>query len=418
MTLSYTPRFKLAVPDFLTEPWHSEFAQAMESIDQILYNVLIAQSTSLWLNSTVYGVGDLVINPDSGAIFTCSVANTSTASPQTFTQELAAHPTYWTVLAPTLATQSEAEGGTENTKYMSPLRTKQGLSALQSQTSPVVPNSGIFYANSNILLGFTPQNGNKIKINGTLFDIPVAGIVGLANTNVYVSSIAGQNLAANTTYIVTAFNNAGVVTANYNAVNVGTTHRPSETVGNEGVEVLFDGIEFPGYTVIGIVRTNASAQFVDNQAQRLVRSWFNRSATPMQTWLSATQNTVSNTYDVISTGLKLEWVNFKFETVSFQFNGPFSAVAAAAEIHVSIGLDGSLSPQNTWGYNKPAAGALAVPISISLMITSAIGYHSASPLYHTTGANQIFAVVNADASGSRPTFRGMVTPYEAFTSVS
>src|SRR4249920_989060 len=40
MTISYTPHFHLAVPDFLSEPWHAEFAQAMQSIDDALYGVV------------------------------------------------------------------------------------------------------------------------------------------------------------------------------------------------------------------------------------------------------------------------------------------------------------------------------------------------------------------------------------------
>ena len=40
MTLTYTPHFHLAIPDFLSEPWHSEFATAMQSIDDALYSVV------------------------------------------------------------------------------------------------------------------------------------------------------------------------------------------------------------------------------------------------------------------------------------------------------------------------------------------------------------------------------------------
>jgi hypothetical protein len=284
MTLSYTARLKLAVPDFLTEPWHSEFAAAMDSIDSIIFNALIAQTTTLWLNSTAYVIGNTVINPDSGAIFTCAVAHTSTASPQTFTQELVAHPTFWTPLAPSLATQPEAEGGVENTKYMSALRTAQAIAALTAQSTPITPKDGRLIRTSATQLKFSPFAGNKIKINGNIYDIPTGGIAGLANTGVFVNSVAGQNLAASTVYKVYAQITAGVVTGHFNTVG----HRPSQASGNEGVEVGWDGAtEFPNLTLIGIIRTNSSSQFVDTATQRFVRTWFNRAAMPLRNHLTA-----------------------------------------------------------------------------------------------------------------------------------
>jgi microcystin-dependent protein len=129
MTLSFTKNLHLAVPDFLTEPWHSEFAQAMDSIDEIVFHALIAQDIDLWQNSTVYAIGSLVISPDTGGIFSAAVAHTSTAAPQTFAQEQIDHPTFWTPLGLRLATQAEAEAGIDNTKYMTPLRVAQAIDA-------------------------------------------------------------------------------------------------------------------------------------------------------------------------------------------------------------------------------------------------------------------------------------------------
>lgn len=130
MTLSYTLHLRLAVPDFLSEPWHAEFSQAMDSIDQAIYNALIAANTSLWLNSTTYAVGDIVINPQTGQLFTVAVAHTTAASPTTFAAYLAANPTFYLSFALSLATQAEAEAGVENTKYMSALRVAQAVAAL------------------------------------------------------------------------------------------------------------------------------------------------------------------------------------------------------------------------------------------------------------------------------------------------
>jgi hypothetical protein len=129
MTLSFTKNLHLAVPDFLTEPWHAEFAQAMDSIDEIVFHALIAQDIDLWHNSTAYTIGTLVISPDTGGIFSAAVAHTSSPAPQTFAQEQLDHPTFWTPLGLRLATQAEAEAGIDNTKYMTPLRVAQAIDA-------------------------------------------------------------------------------------------------------------------------------------------------------------------------------------------------------------------------------------------------------------------------------------------------
>jgi hypothetical protein len=132
MTLSYTPRFHLAVPDFLSEPWHAEFAAAMESIDQALFTAIVAQNTEVWFNSTIYVIGDIVIDPLTGTLYSAAVGHTS-SSTGTFHDELALHPDYWTSFAVTAASQSEAEAGTDNAKYMTPLRVAQAITA-QSPT--------------------------------------------------------------------------------------------------------------------------------------------------------------------------------------------------------------------------------------------------------------------------------------------
>ena len=88
---------------------------------------------------------------------------------------------------------------------------------------------------SSTTLASKPYNGNFIKINGTNYVIPNAGIAGLANTAVFVNGVAGQNLAATTDYWVFAFIIGGVITADFRTA---ATHAPSTTAGNEGVEIL------------------------------------------------------------------------------------------------------------------------------------------------------------------------------------
>ena len=123
---------------------------------------------------------------------------------------------------------------------------------------------------SSTQLAFKPYNGNFIKINGTNYTIPNAGIAGLANTGMFVNGVAGQNLAATTDYWVFAFINGGVVTADFRTA---ATHAPSTTAGNEASR--YDRRRQPHAD--RLVHTfGASAIFVDSATQRFVLSWFNR----------------------------------------------------------------------------------------------------------------------------------------------
>jgi len=132
-----------------------------------------------------------------------------------------------------------------------------------------LPDSGRLTYVSATALKFAPFKGNKIKINGSLYTIPNAGIAGLANTGVFVNGVAGQNLT-NTTYWVFAFDNGGTVTADFRTT---ATHATSTTAGNEGVEILTGN---DTRTLIGMCYVNSSLQFSDAAATRYVASWFNR----------------------------------------------------------------------------------------------------------------------------------------------
>lgn len=95
----HTAHFRFEIPDFNQEPWHAELENAIRSIDTAIYEALLTQSVDIWLNSTTYAVGAIVIDSATGLMWTCAVANTSSASPTTFAQERVAHPTYWNATA-------------------------------------------------------------------------------------------------------------------------------------------------------------------------------------------------------------------------------------------------------------------------------------------------------------------------------
>jgi hypothetical protein len=95
----FTAHFRFQIPDFNQDPWHAELEAAIRAIDTAIYEALLVQNVANWANSTVYAVGAIVIDPATGLMWTCGVANTSSASPTTFAQERVAHPTFWNVTA-------------------------------------------------------------------------------------------------------------------------------------------------------------------------------------------------------------------------------------------------------------------------------------------------------------------------------
>lgn len=106
MTLTYTRYFRFGIPDFLTEPWHADWATLVHSIDRVLYGVLLQRGISLWTNATAYVVGDLVFDSNDRFVYECLVAHTSAVSPTTFAEDRADNPSYWDAF--TFASAEEA----------------------------------------------------------------------------------------------------------------------------------------------------------------------------------------------------------------------------------------------------------------------------------------------------------------------
>lgn len=190
MTLHYTLHLKLAVPDFLSEPWHAEFDQAMNSIDQAIFNALIAANTTLWLNSTAYVIGDIVIDPQTGLLYVVSVAHTSAATPTTFAAFVAANPTFYTSFTLALATQAEAEAGIENTKYMSALRVAQAIAA-QSPVASIASQAQAEAGTDNLTMMTPLRVAQSIAVR-LLANIPGGRLTLTTGTPIMTAGVAAQ----------------------------------------------------------------------------------------------------------------------------------------------------------------------------------------------------------------------------------
>lgn len=237
MTISYTLHFHLAVPDFLSEPWHGEFAQAMDSIDNALWNIVGSTGATIWTNSTAYAVGALVIDVTTGRIFIALVDHTSAAAPTTFEQDRAAHPTFWATSILELATQAEAEAGVDNSKFMSPLRVAQAI-AVQSPVPGIASEAQAIDGTDNTTI-MTPLRVNQVS--GAAVSAQPGGRLTLSSGNpVMATSVTG---AANLFYtphlgrLIPVWGGSGFAAIDFwDELIAGlsdTTHNPSALTANK-----------------------------------------------------------------------------------------------------------------------------------------------------------------------------------------
>jgi hypothetical protein len=163
------------------------------------------------------------------------------------------------------------------------------------------PGAGILSFVSATQVKFAPCNGERVKINGLWYDIPSGGITA-ANTGIFLNGTGSSNLAASTLYYVYLFNNSGTLTVDFST----TGHATSATAGNVGTEIKSAD---DTRSLIGMVRTNVSAQFQEDGQNLLVASWFNRRSRDIQ--VSPGQfSTTSTTYVELSTGFRLSFLTW------------------------------------------------------------------------------------------------------------
>jgi len=223
-----------------------------------------------------------------------------------------------------------------------------------------LPNSGRLTFVSATQLAFKPYNGDRIKINGTIYAIPSGGIAGLTN----------GGLSANTTYYVYAFNSSGTITGEFSA----TAHVMSATAGNVGIEVKSGD---DTRSLIGLIRTNASSQFVNGSKQRFVVSWLNRM--PLTLWGGNTSAavTTSTTHVELTTAARTEFVTWgDFWSI---VTGSGSNSTANLGVGSAIMVDGALMAPTTQTLAQCFLANVQVTCGGAVVVDLAEGYHYATP---------------------------------------
>jgi hypothetical protein len=246
-----------------------------------------------------------------------------------------------------------------------------------------VPACGRLVVASGTVLVFTPFNGDKVKINGVIYNIG-SGISATIN-NCFVNNVPNQSLVAGTVYLVTVFNNSGTPAIDF---FTNLTHSPDTTnADNLGVETSSIN---RSRTVIGMVFIQGSTQFVDTAAVRGTISWFNRQNKNLTGANTNGVATASGTVVELTSGARTYFLTWANED-TFANAGGFVQAASVVTCNVLVGLDNSTIGQNS-AATIPANG-YASSVSASAGIAAAEGtLHYFSPMGVAGGATINFYV--------------------------
>ena len=187
------------------------------------------------------------------------------------------------------------------------------------------------YTNSAALT-LIPYNGDKIKINGSIYQIPSGGVV-----------LGNAGLTASILYYAYIYDNAGTLTLEAST----TAPAVDTTAGNVGVKIKTGDST---RSLVGVVYMGPGAPgtFVDSASQRFVCSWFNQPV--RQLWLPLPGIGTFTTTGVaaeINSAFRIEWVEFGRPTTigiaGIGLNTASNAIVeCAVKVDATTGQDSAL----------------------------------------------------------------------------
>lgn len=221
---------------------------------------------------------------------------------------------------------------------------------------------GLFEYVSATSCRFRAKRGNKIKIGGVIYDIAANPATGV--------TISNGGLSANTLYFCYAYISGGVPTLEFSA----TGHAMDVSgTNNTGVEIKSGDAS---RTLVGMIRTNGSSQFVDSATQKFVASWFNRRPRGMNK-LMGTYSTTSGSFVEYGAGAeRLEFLTWGDTDVRLGHMLPLDVAdngSVASTSYTSLHIDGA--SQDTGYYYSGTIGNFFMTGAHHYAGELAEGYH-------------------------------------------
>ncbi|MHC2552353.1 hypothetical protein [Bradyrhizobium elkanii] len=196
------------------------------------------------------------------------------------------------------------------------------LAAAQARAVPAGQCKLVYTSATQLTL--KPFLGNGLKINGALYTLPSGGL-----------SVTNAGLGPNVLAYVYAYINAGVVTLGFWT----TAHTTDTAAGNVGVEIMNGD---PTKSLVGMVQTNASGQFVDSNTNRQVRSWFNDSGVQFFNATSTTVSTSNTAWTELDAGVRITVLGWAGEQFAAAFSVSATNTAAGNTTYFTPWVDGGV----------------------------------------------------------------------------
>lgn len=227
----------------------------------------------------------------------------------------------------------------------------------------VVPATGARLTfTSATVLTLTPTNGGLLWVNGFNYTVPAS------------LTITNGGLLASTLYYVYAFVSGGVIAI--------------DTLSTTGYALAANGMPQKSgdatRTLVGMIQTNGSSQFVSQDGSLWVRSYFQRFLQRTKTKFSSDQTSSNSTLQELSNTIRNSFLVWSGEAVDFRITGNVSYGSGNAV--TAISFDGGAAEDE-----GTAGGTGSTPIAVSGIKTGlAEGLHYAT----------LFGAVNSSGTGT------------------
>ncbi|WP_454862472.1 hypothetical protein [Paraburkholderia fungorum] len=212
-------------------------------------------------------------------------------------------------------------------------------------------------------LTLAPYGGNNLIINGVPRQIPGAGV-----------TISNASLAASTVYYVYASWTGSAIQLNLSATGHSTATSGIETKTGDTTQ-----------TLVGMIATNSSSQFVDSATQRFTLNWFNRRGLLGGTGYNTPTSFAVQTATEITSNLRVSFLLWADEAIYFNTEGTVSNNSAGSTVTVQTYIQGT-----PFGSIVSATSAIAnakVPFSSTATTGNLEGTINIIELYGSVDAN-------------------------------
>lgn len=290
----------------------------------VLATIVLARLQATSTTTLTIGVGSVTLNVGTGKSFTPGmfVVLVCATNPAEY---MAGTVTSYDPVTGQLVLNSTSSAGSGTCSSW--VVSASGAAGIPGPPGPAstTPLCGLLTSSSNVLLKFSPKNGNVVLVNGVLYVVPSGGI-SIPNTNVEVGGVAGQTLAVSTAYdIFLKDNGSGTLIPSFYATATGV-HMVSTS---SGVEVRSaGGTPDDTRSYIGKCKTDTGGLFVDSAQNRLVISWFNQR--PLTTIFSGTGNSANSSMTELSSSHRVHFLTFGTNAIRFDIHGYMTATAACS----------------------------------------------------------------------------------------